>query len=328
MTSSSAASASRISRVARFAWATLCVNVGVVLWGAYVRASGSGAGCGNKWPLCGGDPLSASAKIQTIIEFTHRMTSGVALFMVAGLAVWAWRRTSRGDWARYAAVIAAILLANEALLGAGLVLLDYVAQNRSTGRVFFLCLHFGNTLLLLGTLALTAAWLAKGNSRFRLIENRRERAAIFVGLAATLCIGITGTIAALGDTLFPSTSLRSSLAQDITSGAPTLLHWRLLHPAVAIIAACYVLWVITRTSALRGRISRAAIALVSLFMFQVGLGVMNVLLLAPVWLQILHLLVADVIWIVLVLASADLVLEPVKAKVDEPAPVPSATSYA
>jgi len=92
---------SRVRPVARFAWATLCCNVAVVLWGAYVRATGSGAGCGNKWPLCGGDVLSTSARSQTIIEFTHRMTSGFVLLMVASLVVWCWRVTSRRDWARY-----------------------------------------------------------------------------------------------------------------------------------------------------------------------------------------------------------------------------------
>src|SRR5689334_25246340 len=92
----------------RFAWLTLAYNIAVVLWGAYVRATGSGAGCGNKWPLCGGNVLGASARLQTIIEFTHRVTSGVVLLMVAALVVWCWRATSRGDWARYSAMLAAV----------------------------------------------------------------------------------------------------------------------------------------------------------------------------------------------------------------------------
>src|SRR5215471_3703739 len=110
----------RTTAVARFAWATLCCNVAVVLWGAYVRATGSGAGCGNKWPLCGGDVLGTSARTQTIIEFTHRVTSGFVLLMVASLVVWCWRVTSRRDWVRWSAVLAAVFLANEALLGAAL----------------------------------------------------------------------------------------------------------------------------------------------------------------------------------------------------------------
>lgn len=300
-----------MSQVARFAWTALYWNVAVVLLGAYVRATGSGAGCGNRWPLCDGDLVGASANGQTIVEFTHRITSVISLLMVTGLVVWCWRATKKGDWARYSAVLAAALLANEALLGAALVLLKHVGNDQSAGRILFLCLHFGNTLLLLATLSLTANWLSNGGRSFTLIGKWRQVSSIGLGLLATMVTGITGAVTALADTLFPSTSLASSLAQDFRSGTPALLRVRLLHPAVSTVAAFYVLWVILRSSAGRNRLSRSAIALIILLFVQVGIGMTNVLLLAPVWVQIAHLFVADALWILLVLASADLVLEPV-----------------
>ncbi|HXW91245.1 MAG TPA: COX15/CtaA family protein [Terriglobales bacterium] len=295
--------------MARFAWATLCFNVAVVLWGAFVRATGSGAGCGNKWPACGGSVLGTSAKAQTIVEFTHRMTSGVALLMVAILVVWCWRATSKGNWARYSTILASAFLANEVLLGAALVLLGHVAQDQSAGRVLFLYLHFGNTLLLLAMLALTASWLQSGTGNFTLIQTRAEVSAVVVGLLAVLTIGMTGTVAALGDTLFPATSFRSSVLQDFTSDSPALLHFRLLHPLLAVIAGIYVIWIVLKNASLRIGQSRASMALTILLFAQIGIGMLNVLTLAPVWLQILHLLVADMIWISLVLASSALVLE-------------------
>ena len=295
--------------MARFAWATLCFNVAVVLWGAFVRATGSGAGCGNKWPSCGGSVLGTSAKAQTIIEFTHRTTSGIALLMVAILLLWCWRATSKGNWARYSAILATAFLANEALLGAALVLLGHVAQDQSAGRVLFLCLHFGNTLLLLAMLALTASWLQNGTGNFTLIQKRAEVSAVVVGLLAVLTIGMTGTVAALGDTLFPATSLRASVLQDLTSDSPALLHFRLFHPLLAVIAGIYVTWIVLRNASRRIVQLRASMALIILLFAQIAIGMLNVLTLAPVWLQILHLLVADMIWISLVLASAALVLE-------------------
>jgi len=236
------------------------------------------------------------------------MTSGFVLLMVASLVVWCWRMTSRRDWARWSAVLAAVFLANEALLGAALVLLDHVAQDKSTGRVFFLCLHFGNTLLLLASLSLTAAWLSNDSGGFVPIRNPREVVAIGVGLLATMLIGITGAVAALSDTLFPATSLRASMMQDFSSRAPALLHFRLLHPVVAIIAAEYILWLIAKTSHRRGPMSKMAVSFVVLFSAQLTIGILNVLLLTPVWLQIMHLFVGDVFWIALVLASANLLL--------------------
>jgi len=302
-------STEKASSLPRFAWATLCFNVAVVLWGAFVRATGSGAGCGNKWPGCGGSILGMGARTQTIIEFTHRMTSGVAMLMVATLVLWCWRATPKGNWARYSAILATAFLANEALLGAALVLLGHVARDQSAGRALFLCLHFGNTLLLLGTLALTAAWLQSDTGNFILIQERTPLSAVVIGLLAVLAIGMTGTVAALGDTLFPATSLRTSILQDFTSNSPALLHFRLLHPVLAVIAGIYVIWVVLENGSRRMCQSRASMALIILLFTEIGIGMLNVLLLAPVWLQILHLLVADTIWISLVLASAALVLE-------------------
>jgi heme a synthase len=298
------------SQVRRFAWAALYWNVAVVLWGAYVRATGSGAGCGNRWPLCDGDVVGANANGQTIVEFTHRITSVASLLVVTGLVVWCWRVTKKGDWARYSSVLAAVFLANEALLGAALVLLKHVGNDQSTGRLLFLSLHFGNTLLLLATLSLTAAWLSNGSMSFTLISKWRVVGSIGLGLLATMVTGITGAVAALADTLFPATSLPSSLEQDFSSGTPALVRVRLFHPAVAIVAACCVLWVIWRRSTGRNRFSGSAIALITLLFMQVIIGMTNVLFLAPVWIQIGHLFVADALWILLVLASADLVLEP------------------
>lgn len=289
----------------RFAWLTLAYNIAVILWGAYVRATGSGAGCGNHWPLCNGAVLPRTAQVQTIIEFTHRVTSGLAVIMASALLVWCWRRTAKGDWARYSSLAAILLLFNEAVLGALLVLFEHVAQDRSPARVLFLCLHFANTLLLLAALALTAQWLAKDHRRFSVVKSRAEIVVIVSGLLATTCIGITGSLAALGDTLFPATSLRASLIQDFSSGN-VLLRLRFLHPVAAAIGAMYVVWLIQKSLRNRGHSSSQLVMLAGVLIAQIGLGIVNVMLLAPVWLQIMHLLVAELFWVLVVLASANL----------------------
>jgi cytochrome c oxidase assembly protein subunit 15 len=299
----------------RFAWLTLAYNIAVILWGAYVRATGSGAGCGNRWPLCNGTVLPRTPQAQTIIEFTHRLTSGLAIVMVSSLFVWCWRKTSKGDWTRYSSVLAVLFLFNEALLGALLVLFEHVAQDRSLGRALFLCAHFGNTLLLLAALALTAHWLPEGRRRFSVAKNRAEIVAVVLGLLATMCIGITGSLAALGDTLFPATSLRTSLIEDFSSGN-ILLRLRFLHPLAAAIAAIYVLWLILRIVKRPERLRNQEVMLAGVLIGQIGLGILNVLSLAPVWLQIVHLLVAELFWILVVLASANLLFATVDCNSD------------
>ena len=141
-------------RFARYAWFVLGYNLLVIVWGAYVRASGSGAGCGNHWPLCKGEVIPRAAALETLVEVTHRLTSGLALIFVIGLVFWAFRRFPRGHHVRRASIVSLIFILTEALIGAGLVLFEYVAANASHARAFWMSGHLINTFLLLGSLAL------------------------------------------------------------------------------------------------------------------------------------------------------------------------------
>jgi cytochrome c oxidase assembly protein subunit 15 len=298
------ASISKIGRVslARFAWLVVAYNVAVIVWGACVRATGSGAGCGSHWPLCNGEFLPTTPQTQTVIEFTHRVTSGLSLVLVAILLIWCWRRTAKGDWPRYSAVAAAVLLFHEAFLGALLVLLDHVGGlDRSATHALFLCLHFANTLLLLAALALTAKWLSNRDGRLAVVARPYQTIAMGLGLVSVMVIGMTGSLASLGDTLFPADSLRHAVVQDFSSSSHILLRLRVLHPIAAVIGCLYVLWLLQTFWRKQERPPWMPVTLTA----QIALGVMNVILLAPVWLQMTHLLVAEMFWILLVLASAD-----------------------
>lgn len=296
---------SELKPIARLAWVTLAYNIAVILWGAYVRATGSGAGCGSRWPLCNGEILSSTTQSQTLIEFMHRATSAVSLMLVSFLVVWCWKRTSKGQWVRYSAVCGLLLLLNEALLGALLVLFNHVGSDRSAAHALFLCLHFGNTLLLLAALALTARWLPNRGRRFVVAGKRHERIAIALGLLSVVVIGMTGSLASLGDTVFPSDSLRHALIQDFSPSSHILVRLRLLHPVAAMLGSIYVLWLLGNFWAKQDH-SPWMLALAATLTIQSALGAMNVILLAPIWLQMTHLLFAELCWIVLVLASADL----------------------
>jgi cytochrome c oxidase assembly protein subunit 15 len=289
----------------RFAWLVVGYNVLVILWGAVVRATGSGAGCGNHWPLCNGEVIPLSPRVDTIVEFTHRCMTGGSLFVVLGLLVWTFRGTVKGQAARVLAVASTVLLLNEALLGALLVKLGYVTGNQSTGRVVMLSIHLSNTLLLLAALTLTAKLLTTGQSWRELGVGGSKRIWAYMGLAATLVVGVSGSLAALGDTLFPASSLRAAFAQDFAVGSPWLLRLRGVHPASAVIAAVFVLWLVGQ--ARRAGAGRLAGLVLALLGFQFALGLADVLLLAPVWMQILHLLGADLYWVALVTLAATVV---------------------
>lgn len=306
MATTPAVSVKGASRAAvRFAWGVVGYNVLVILWGALVRATGSGAGCGNHWPLCNGQVIPLAPRVDTVIEFTHRCMTGGATFAVIGLLAWTFRATVKGQAARVMAVASMVLLLNEALLGALLVKLGYVTGNQSMGRVVVLSIHLSNTLLLLAALTLTARLLGTGQMRSELRLRGRNASWAVIGLAATLVVGVSGSLAALGDTLFPASSLRMAMEQDFASGSPWLLRLRGVHPVSAVIAAGFVLWLVAQ--ARRAGAGRLAMIVVGLLGFQFALGLADVLLLAPVRMQIVHLLGADLYWVALVTLAAAVV---------------------
>jgi heme a synthase len=305
----------RIRQFRQFAWAVLGYNVLVVLWGAYVRASGSGAGCGSHWPLCNGQVLPRAPQVATIIEFSHRVTSGLALFAVVALCLAAFRVFPRGNRVRRLSAASVVFLFIEALLGAGLVLFNYVAQNVSVGRAVYLSAHLTNTLLLLGALAMTA-WFA---SEVQPELNWKDVPWPFwsaLPLAVLVCV--TGTIAALGDTLFPSSTLRAGLHQDFSATASLLVRLRIIHPFVAAVSGLLfatIAFFALRVSS-RPTIRALSITIILSTFIQLCAGLLNLALLAPVWIQILHLFLADVVWVSLVLFVAEAAV-PVRVKLQQ-----------
>lgn len=299
------------SRLARFAWGVLGYNVLVILWGAVVRATGSGAGCGSHWPLCNGEVVPRAAQTATLIEFSHRLTSGLALLLVVALVIAVFRSRPRGHAARPAAAWAMAFMAGEAAVGAMLVLFELVAGNRSLARGLFMAVHLLNTFFLLGALTLAAHFLGGAPApRRRLLGGDGWQFAVGVGLV--LATSVTGSVAALGDTLFPSMSLAEALAADVSTTAHVLIRLRVFHPFVAVACAAFLtgLALSVRRAGAGPSARSGALAVIGLALGQTLFGALNVLLLAPVWMQVGHLLLADAVWIALVLFAAARLAEP------------------
>ncbi len=306
----------------RFGWTVLAYNVAVIAWGALVRATGSGAGCGQHWPTCQGAIVPRSPALDTIIEFTHRITSGLAFALVLVLFLWSRRAMPRGHKARTAAAFALFFVVVEALLGAVLVLAGWVAKDNSAGRGWAMPLHLTNTFLLLASLTLTAAWARRGEHASWQLPRGALPLALGISLGAVLLASVTGAVAALGDTLYPATTFGEGLRQDFAGSADILLKLRVLHPFAALFAG--VMTVVTAWVAVPLRrdrqVSRAGAALVVLVCLQLLAGVLNLVLLAPVWLQVLHLVLADLVWVSLV-AMAGWTVAPAPQAQPTPAPL-------
>ncbi len=296
----------------RFAWGVLVYFIAVILWGTLVRATGAGAGCGNHWPLCNGTVIQHSASVNTMIEFTHRVTSGLSFFAIVGLMAWIFAGTVRGHLARAAAVASVAFTLIEAILGALLVKLGLTAQSQSPLRPAYLALHLTNTLLLLAALTLTAHLLSRRKGYLRGSVRVVAPFGAVACIVVVMIVGVTGSLAALGDTLFPATSLGLALAQDFSPTSGWLVRWRWMHPTVAFVASIFLIWLLVRAAQRRTSWdNRRLSALVLLLLAAVYiLGLTDVILLAPLWVQVAHLLGADALWAALVVLTARLTLEP------------------
>jgi len=282
----------------------LLATLAVIVWGVFVRASGSGAGCGNHWPLCNGVIVPTSPTTATLIELTHRVTSAFAGFLVLLLVFFARRAFEPGHLVRKLTWAALFLMITEGLIGGGLVLFEMVATNESLARGYWMSAHLINTFFLVAAQTLVV-WASDRDARPSLAG--RERAAWLTGTAlfALLVTGISGAIAALGDTLFPAKSFAEGLAADTAAGAHLFVELRVLHPFVAVGTAIHVLIVASTFARSADHATRVAAQRTGLLILaQVAVGFVNLLLAAPVSLQLVHLLLADFVWMSVVVLTA------------------------
>lgn len=295
-----------------FAWGTLAYTILVAVWGAYVRATGSGAGCGNHWPLCNGEVIPREPAVETLVELSHRLTSGVIGLLILGLVVWAvrrfgWRhRVSGAAWASLGLVIV------EGLIGAALVRFGLVGDNPSAVRGVVIAAHLVNTLVLLGALTLTAAW-ASGEGRegsgFGPPRLRGQGTAgwlLVLGLLAVCVLGASGAVTALGDTLYPVGEMTEQAIRELPPTAYLLVRLRVLHPFLAVGVGIYLVTAAALVRLLRPApgVERLALSLAVLFTLELLVGIVNVGLAAPVWLQLVHLGMAYLVWVNLVLLAS------------------------
>jgi cytochrome c oxidase assembly protein subunit 15 len=291
----------RIRRFEQCARLVLGYAIAVIVWGAVVRATGSGAGCGAHWPLCNGDVLPLTPRTATIIEFAHRTTSGLILVLSLLLVAAAFRVFPPRHAARDAAVLAFVFVIIEAAIGAGIVLLQLVEHNASALRAGYVSVHLMNTLLLVGALTATL-WAARPRA-IGWPPGARVRWArlVLYGLISLLVVSAAGAIVALGDTLFPHATLAAGLAADFDPASHVLIRLRVWHPILAAAASIYIVTIISRSDAIdEPGLRTPARWAVGLVCAQVVLGVVNLLALAPLWLQMAHLLVSNALWVAVV----------------------------
>lgn len=298
-------------RFKTFAWMFLGYLVMVILFGAWVRITHSGAGCGSHWPTCHGQIIPEAPTTKTIIEFTHRLTSGLCGIFGLGALVWAWRRGGPKGLEFKAAALTMFFVVLEGAIGAGLVLKELVASDDSVARAVVISLHLVNTMAL--TAAATAMAMA-GPKAKRLAWSALPSLKWLCAIGAALLVftSMSGAVTALGDTLFPKNptlgpGLFAEVRADLGAANHFLVRLRSVHPILAVLSAGYLLAIAQLMWQKLPQARPITLVLVIGVIAQVIMGIMNIALAAPGWMQLLHLLGANVVWIALFALSFGLV---------------------
>ncbi len=288
-------------------WSLLALTVAVVVGGALVRATDSGAGCGESWPICGGQFIPEIGNYHTAIEVSHRLMTGLLGFVLIALFVLVRRDFPKEHRLRRAVFAAGVLLVIESLLGASLVLFGWVEFDASIARLIVVPLHLVNTFLLVGAMALVAFY-ASGGLGFRIDTGNRRDQLVLAGLGIVLVIGATGALNALADTLIQSDTLAAAVPGEVQVTEPVLRQIRSIHPFVAIIGGLALYMLVRYLAAgAEGIVRWLALGIQGIVWLQFFVGLLNIALEVPLETQLIHLFVADLLWIGFVLLGAHLI---------------------
>ena len=301
-------SQSRYFQYVKALWAYTLI---VILWGAWVRVSKSGDGCGRSWPLCRGEVLpDNTTDISTWIEWIHRFSTGIFGLAVILLVIMAFKVFPAGHKIRRLCLWTLFFTLTEALIGAKLVLSELVGDVSSVQRAFVMSIHQINSLLLTGSLAMSFKYPPISCKNILFKQDKYIKLKGYILEVGFLLLSVMGVIAALSSTLFPSESLIEGFWLDIQRNSHWLIQWRVFHPVFAI---CYIAVslflllsfklkirenIIMKAEFLQHTIKVNHLMLLYILAFVIGLT--NLLTLSPVILKLAHLTITHVLWTYLI----------------------------
>jgi heme o synthase len=310
-----------VTRFSKYAWIVIIYNLAVVAWGVFLRASGFGDGCGSHWPLCNGEHTPLKGAIATIVEASHRVSTGLDGPLALALVIWAWRIFPVGHIARKASAAVLGFTLMEGLIGAALVKFGLVTTNDSAMRAGVMAFHVVSTMLLLGSLALAALGGNTVSGGLNLRLKGQSTVPWILGMAAfgLVILGVSGAISALGHQLHETPNVLKAAMNPAT-------HWMVrlqpLHPFIAASVGLYLILAAGLLQHLRPdpRVRETSRWVVGLFIVQLALGAVNIWTSAPIALQMAHLALADLNWISLVALGAYCLTDGIERVESRPAP--------
>ena len=277
--------------------AGLFLAISSILAGAIVRATGSGDGCGSTWPTCKGRVIPELSDIPELIEFSHRAVSGI-LLVVTLIIFLKTRDLEKNNLKKVISNYLTFFVVLEAVIGAVIVLFEWVGLNSSLPRIVAVPIHLVNTFGLLACFIALYKVVKDDQQSIKGIVDSQ----FLVALCLFLLSGATGSITALADVLFPSESFIQGFMEDFDETSEFLTRLRILHPIVASLLSITLFF---ESNRLKKTYKLNTKSLKLMVLVAVTLGVVNVLSNILLPLSVLHLAIADFLWITYIYVSIE-----------------------
>ena len=274
-----------------FCLTVLAVGLFVILWGAWVRFSHSGDGCGTHWPLCQNELIPQTSSQKTWIEWLHRLSSSFFGFLVLALVFMGFKFFPQKHGVRLWSSLLLLFTVIEALIGAVLVTQGLTGQNSSLLRMLILNLHLLNSLSLVACLVFCY--------RYSIHSQKINFKKILYFAVPFILIALTGSISSLANTLFPSSSLIQGWMMDWSLSSPLLVRLRVLHPLIVLTSFLIGGWILYQK-----KLFQVSYLFIFLILGFVSGGI-TLFTLSPLLMKLLHLFLAYVIWILILLKSPE-----------------------
>ncbi len=273
----------------------LILSIFSIIAGAVVRATGSGDGCGSSWPTCNGRVIPSLNSASEQIEFSHRAISGLLLIVTIAIFIKSFNNSVTSLQKKVINYLTFFVIL-EALIGAVIVLYEWVGMNSSIPRIAAVPLHLVNTFGLLAMYTIIFKLTQNPEIKISNLIDRKFKIITFLFILT----GATGSIAALADVLFPSESFIAGIVEDFDSTSEILTRLRVLHPIVSTVLS-FVLF--NESKRLEDKFNLKTNQIKILVIIGVTLGVLNIFININIFLSVVHLLVADLLWITYIYTS-------------------------
>jgi len=288
-----------MNAVRRLSLAALSVACLHLVFGAIVRISGSGMGCGDNWPKCYGYWFPPFSRPDLVVEVSHRYLASILTLTVVSMAFVAFRHRREAGVGGRGGALRSALGAVAAVLAAAVLGGVTVKMGNAPWATVAHWLVAMTLLAMVAATAVRAGALGGTSVRARPGTARAARSAIVAATLAIFAVAMGGLTAKYPGAAVACTTVPGCGANSAVE--PGAVHIQLVHRTIAVLLLLHLVGMVASMRKRRHEespvVARAAIVALGLVVAQLVVASAMVLLHLPAVLRSLHEATGVGIWL-------------------------------